>query len=155
MSLTKRGALAVTVCAYVLSLSFPSPAVTAQTRNRPTWPVFCSREPRGEYSRGAVLLVAGSRYACAKVRNSDWQPGGVTWVRVELVGNDFVLSSPSARGLCERSNPKGEYSPGAVLNESGEVARCATVFDGSFNPAGVSWIDVTLLQGDDFVIRIH
>ena len=58
----------------------------------------------------------------------------MTWVRVELVGNDFVLSSQSATGLCERKNNtayNGEYSPGAVLNVSNEMARCATVFDKS------------------------
>ena len=76
-------------------------------------------------------------------------------------GNDFVLLNPPNSGLCEIRNlvnvpnPNGQYSRGSALNLSGEVAHCATVFDDNLNPAGVAWIDVRLLQGDDFVIRIH
>jgi hypothetical protein len=155
--------LVVTVAVALLGLSLRFQTAMGQTRNPSTWPVNCARQPNGQYSRGAILLVGGLRYACANVRNPEWQSAGVTWVRVDPTPNvtDFVLLNPPNSGRCEIRNlvnvpnSNGEYSRGAALNLLGEVARCATVFDDNLNPAGVAWIDVRLLQGDDFLIRIH
>jgi hypothetical protein len=70
------------------------------------------------------------------------------------LGNELVLSRSSTPGLCERTENR-RYSQGAVLNLSGEVARCATVFDGGFKPSGAAWIDATSLYDDFFVARIN
>ena len=101
-----------------------------------------------------MVLDRGARYVCANVRSKEWEPAGVAWVHVDARGNDFILSGPSIRGECERTENR-RYSQGAVLNVAGEVARCATVFDAGFRPIGAAWIDVTLLSEDAFVARIH
>ena len=114
-------ALTVVVCAMGLALPFLLPTISAQTPNPsrviPTWPVNCSLEAKGEYSRGAVLLNSGLRYVCANVRSKEWQPIGVTWVRVELLGNDLVLSGGSAPGLCERSRAKPGSAASSLVHE--------------------------------------
>src|SRR5438105_2978945 len=101
---TRLTALFVAAC--VIALAPACPDSNAQTPGIPvaslTRPINCAG-PNGEYSRGAVLLNEGSRYVCANVRSRDWQPVGVTWVRVEVLGNELVLSPPLAPGLCERT----------------------------------------------------
>jgi len=156
MNLGKPFVLLVAVQLAAMTLLIPDSPAIAQTSpsSSVSWLTSCVWESKGDYSRGAALLVNGTRYVCANLRNPDWQPAGVTWVRVDLVGTDLVLARPSSPGFCARTN-NGQYSPGATLNVSGETARCATTFDSRFSAAGVGWVDVRPLRGDDFVPRIH
>lgn len=154
MNPKKRVALIVALSVIALAVAFLSTTMTAQTTRVIPTPLNCSIKGQGEYSRGAVVLDRGARYVCANVRSKEWEPAGVAWGHVDARGNDFILSGPSIRGECERTENR-RYSQGAVLNVAGEVARCATVFDAGLRPIGAAWIDVTLFSDDAFVVRVR
>src|SRR6185436_8280534 len=110
MTQPKRAALVVAVFVFALASLFPSTVLKAQTNISPasfTWATNC-KGPNGEYSRGAVLQNAGFRYVCVNVRSREWTSVGVTWVRVEVLGSELVLSRSSAPVLCERTE-NGRY----------------------------------------------